>query len=147
MIDYSTYNLHWLETKHNTKYNYKLHELDATDATWLDKFDLVACETYLGRAYSTPPNRDNLVENIANVDIIIKKFLKNVRRQCPSNTRFCLGLPAWFVGGQTKHLPTLDRIEDLGYNRVAFKYAKNSDLIYHRPDQIVGRELVTLIRK
>lgn len=48
---------------------------------------------------------------------------------------------------QFKHLPVVDQISDLGYNRLGFKHASKQDLIYFRPDQIVARELLVLTRK
>jgi len=44
------------------------------------------------------------------------------------------------------HLPVLDHLTDMGYTRLSFVHAKNEDLIYHREGQIVGRELIVLIR-
>ncbi|HOR23184.1 methyltransferase domain-containing protein [Candidatus Saccharibacteria bacterium] len=146
MVSYSSQNLHWLESKNNAKYNYSLFKLDATKESWPSEFDFVASETYLGHPYSTLPSLKELNDNIANTDLIIKSFLKNLHKQCPPKTRICLALPAWFLGNQVKHLPTLDHLQVLGYNRVAFKLVKQHDLIYHRPNQTVGRELVTLIR-
>jgi tRNA G10 N-methylase Trm11 len=52
-----------------------------------------------------------------------------------------------FVTDSFWHLPVLDSLEELGYNRVSFVHAGDKELIYHREGQIVGRELVTLIRK
>lgn len=40
--------------------------------------------------------------------------------------------------------PCLAQIEAFGWQRVNFKHVNFDDLIYHREDQIVGRELVVL---
>lgn len=45
------------------------------------------------------------------------------------------------------HLPVLDHLTEMGYTRQSFVHAQGDDLIYHREGQIVGRELVVLIRK
>ena len=45
------------------------------------------------------------------------------------------------------HLPLIDQISNLGYNRVSFKLVDNADLIYFREDQTVARELLVLTRK
>ena len=52
-----------------------------------------------------------------------------------------------FGQNKFKHLPILDHLTDLGYNRMVLKRVATKDLIYFRPDQIVARELVILIRK
>jgi len=46
-----------------------------------------------------------------------------------------------------KHLPVLDQLTDLGYNRMVLERVPAKDLLYFRPDQVVARELVILIRK
>jgi tRNA G10 N-methylase Trm11 len=46
-----------------------------------------------------------------------------------------------------KHLKTLDNLDELGYTRMSFVHADTRDLIYYRDNQVVGRELVILIRK
>jgi len=53
-------------------------------------------------------------------------------------------VPAWFVGQDAKHLPVIGTLGELGFKRVAFEHALDQDLIYHREDQIVGRELLVL---
>jgi len=120
---------------------------DATNHEWKYPFDAVATETYLGRPLSALPKPDDLQAIIQDVNTIIKKFLKNLANQTSPGFRLCLALPAWKTGRSFKHLPLLDQISDLGYNRLSFVHAKNEDLLYHRPEQIVARELVTLIRK
>ena len=88
-----------------------------------------------------------LREVIQDVDTIHKKFLKNLAKQTKPGQRSCIAVPAWHDGQRFKHLPTLDHLEELGYTRAVFKNASSEDLIYHREGQIVGRELVVLIRK
>lgn len=146
MVDYAITNIDWLISHKKITGNYKIQVKDATETTW-EAPSFIATETYLGLAYSTKPNPNKLEENILNTDNIIYKFLKNLYKQTKPGTRICIALPAWFTDHAVKHLPTLDRLEELGYNRIAFEFATQSDLIYHRADQIVGRELVILVRK
>lgn len=143
LIEYSEKNLVWLNTEPK---NYRLDVGDATNHTWQD-FDAVACETYLGRPFSTEPNSDKLREVIQDVDTIHRKFLKNIANQTKPSFRMCIAVPAWHTKSGVKHLPMLDRLDDLGYTRISFVHANNRELIYHREGQIVGRELVVLIRK
>lgn len=46
-----------------------------------------------------------------------------------------------------RHLPLVDQISDLGYNRVSFATVRSEDLIYHRENQIVARELLVLTKR
>lgn len=147
MVDYSQQNLDWLAT-FGVESSVTLEAGDATTHRWEHPFTVVACETYLGRPLSGWPDPEKLQEIAGTCNVIIEKFMRNLARQIPSGTRLCLAVPAWqSPSGRTKHLSTLDHLEVLGYNRVSFEYARAEEMVYHRPDQIVGRELLVLIRK
>ena len=147
MIQYSRENLQWLEKKYDLRAAWDLAEADATKATWKQPIDSVACETYLGRPFTTPPDSALLQKNRADCDTIIRKFLQNIGSQLSSGTRLCIAVPAWFMGNSVFHLATLGDLEIIGYNQISFVHAPRTDLIYHREDQIVGRELVVLARR
>jgi tRNA (guanine10-N2)-dimethyltransferase len=200
MIDYTRDNLEWLATRHTLDgQTYLLETGDATTFDW-QSFNMVACETYLGRPFSAEPKPEALQEVIRDVDTIHKKFLQNLARQTKSGFRACIAVPAWRksarmiredamqgaaeqrtepymkygegvaeaatlqrasssgrVSGSARkqaattdlfwHLKVLDSLEELGYTRLRFVHARTEDLIYHRPEQIVARELVVIKRK
>jgi len=147
MVEYSKINLDWLRTDFQLSANrYQLETGDATTHQWKGGFDTVASEAYLGRPFTSPPTGKILEQTIQEVNTITKKFLQNLARQTKPGIRLCLALPAWSEHNTFKNLPLLANLEELGYNRVSFVHAERKDLIYHRPSQIVGRELVTLIR-
>lgn len=149
MVEYSEQNLGWLGE------NYRLPAVccrveqgDATDHKWKETVDFVAAETYLGRPFTSAPNAEILAQTVADCNLIIKKFLKNIGPQLKSGTRLCLALPAWQTKrGEFKHLPLIDQIGDLGYNQVSFEHIRDEDLIYYRDDQIVARQLIVITRK
>ncbi len=145
MIEYSQTNLKWL-TMHRLG-NFRLEVADAMQATWTRPFDLLATETYLGRPLSLLPSPVKLDEIIRDCDHIHKKFLQNLAKQVKPGVRLCLAVPAWKTPNGFKHLPVLDHLTDMGYTRVSFVRTGNDQLIYHRPDQLVGRELVVVTRK
>lgn len=146
MMMFAEENLEWLQSKFPISNEFHVTVGDATDFKW-QNFDMVACETYLGRPFSAKPSHDVLKQVISDVNTIHKKFLQNMAEQTTTGTRLCLAVPAWKIGSEFIHLPSLDHLEELGYTRASFKHADDRDLIYHREGQIVGRELVTLIRK
>lgn len=124
-----------------------LEQADATSHTWRQPIDAVVCETYLGTPLTTLPDEHKLTEIINEADEIAEKFLKNIAPQLQKGTRLCLALPAWYLGNNTfEHLKMLDHLTDLGYNRLDLVHAKKSDLIYHRENQTVARELTILVR-
>lgn len=146
MVNYSERNLKWLNDKKKINTAYNVEAGDATEFHWKLPFDRIAGETYLGRPFSHEPKPDVLSQVIRDVDTIHYKFLENVARQTKPGFKMCIAVPAWFTKSGKKHLKTLDKLSQLGYNRLGFVHASNNDLIYHRENQIVGRELVILTR-
>jgi tRNA G10 N-methylase Trm11 len=147
MIDYTSGNLKWLEETFKTDKPVILEVGDATNHTW-QPFDCVASETYLGQAYSHYPDEATLKKNINNCDIIISKFLINIHDQIPEGKKIALALPAWDDRINIKFisLPLLDHLDKLGYNRLRFSINHDDKLIYHRPGQIVARQLIVITR-
>lgn len=149
MIDYTQTNLEWLtEHYHLDNPQFRLTVGDATSFTWEPPVHMVACETYLGRPFTSTPPSEVLAQTISDCGLILKKFLKNIHSQLPAGTRLCLAIPAWQIkSGEFKHLPLVDQVEDLGYNLVRFERVRPEDLLYYRADQIVARQLLVITRK
>jgi tRNA G10 N-methylase Trm11 len=147
MIDYSETNLKWLRGSLGRPRDWELEIGDATQHQW-KPFEVVASEVYLGQPFSAFPAKDKLQNVIQTCDLITEKFLKNIHDQMQPGTRLSLALPAWQdpKNGAFHHLPLLDHLEVLGYNRMSFYHASNQELIYYRPGQIVGRELIIITR-
>lgn len=150
MVDYSQHNVYdWLKSWYSFETDTAIEPADAVNAKW-DKFpkiDFVASETYLGRPFTATPSGEILAQTINECNTIIKKFLQNIYDQIESGTRLCLAVPAWqTTPGKFKRLPLIDGLNEIGYNRIKFEHAKDEDLIYARPDQIVGRELLVITR-
>jgi hypothetical protein len=93
------------------------------------------------------PSVEVLGQVSRDVDTIHRKFLKNLAKQTEPGFTASLAVPAWKIRNGFKHLPCLDSLEELGYTRRSFVHVSDSDLVYHRPEQIVGRELVVITRK
>ncbi len=164
MVDFSVKNVsEWFLTNHpeiHAKMTIALG--DATDYRWGDTtysandepifepetIAAVACESYLGRPLSSWPKPETLQEIMAACNTIIDKFMRNLATQIKPGTRCCIAVPAWLgPNGVIHRLPLLDRLNDLGYNRVSFEHVRDTELLYSRPDQIVGRELLVITRK
>lgn len=144
MVEYSQANIAWLIDKSPKIEGYVDIEVgDATDFTW-PRFSAVATETYLGRPLSSLPPKAKLDEIIKDVNTIIKKFLQNLAPQLKPNQRLCLAVPAWRLKFGFKHLPLIDHLTEMGYNRLTLVHVKNDDLIYFRENQLVARELLIL---
>lgn len=146
MVAFSQENLEWL-TQHMENANFKLSPADATQTRWDKPFDIVAAETYLGRAFSAQPKPEVLNEVMQDTNVIHKRFLHNLALQTKPGFRLCIAVPAWKTNSGFKHLKVLDHLEEIGYTRVSFVHGSLGGLVYHRPGQYVARELVVLIRK
>lgn len=148
MVEYSRQNLAWLAEQYSiTTDQMTLEQADATSYHWTQKFDFIASEVYLGRPFTHPPSSDILIQTINDCNLILTQFLKNLFKQLQPGSRLCLAIPAWQTKpGQFRHLPLIDQIENLGYNRVSFEHVSKEQLLYYRPDQIVARELIVLAR-
>ncbi|MDR0957470.1 MAG: hypothetical protein LBM09_02765 [Candidatus Nomurabacteria bacterium] len=146
MIEYSDQNLAWLKQTHRIDFTQNLTVGDATNFTWQQPLNFVATETYLGRPYASAPDEANLRENIANCDLILTKFLKNLSQQVKSDAGICVAVPCWFVKNRTIHLKLIDNLSQIGFEQI-FYSANREPLIYHRENQVVGRELLVLRKK
>jgi tRNA G10 N-methylase Trm11 len=146
MVAYTKANLEWLTETFGVKLDTpQITTGDATAYTWPIKPGFVACETYLGRPFTEKPSAEILERTVSEVNLILKKFLRNLHTQLESGTRLCVAVPAWQTSADSfRHLPLIDQISDLGYNRVSFELGSGENLLYYREDQIVARELLVL---
>jgi len=148
MIEYSKDNMDWLRQQYpSIETGLFLAVGDATSFKW-PHFDVVAAEVFLGRPLTTLPDTEKLNAIIHDTDTILRKFLINLLPQVKTGRRICLAVPAWKRSqGGFHHLPLIDHLTEMGYNRVDFKHASPSELIYHRPDQTVARQLLVLVKR
>lgn len=146
MILYTQTNLDWLAQHYRLTITSQLSEADATTAQWINIPKTVVCETYLGRPLNNLPDTATLKTIITDCNTIISKFLANLHKQLPPGARCCIAVPAWVAGKQIIHLPLVDDLKKMGYNRIRFSHARSEDLVYYRPDQTVARELLVLTR-
>lgn len=145
MIEYTQTNLDWLARRYRQASRPQLTVADATSFNWQqwlapNRLELIASETYLGRPYTSPPHFSELKSNLHDCNVIIGKFIANLSPQLPSGAGICLGVPAWYIRDHIHHLPCL---AELPRHRLR-SVTTGANLIYHRPDQVVGRELLVL---
>lgn len=146
MVDYAKANIQWLVKKYpQIEGQVVIEQADATAHQW-PRFSAVASEAYLGRPLASLPPPDKLKGIVNDVNTIIKKFLTNLAFQLKAGQKIALALPAWRTKNDFRHLPLIDHLSDMGYNRIDFVHVKKDDLIYFREEQIVARELLVLKR-
>jgi len=145
MIDYSKINLAWLKETYGLNINVSIDHGDAIETSWQPPIDAVVAETYLGQPFSAPPAPDKLLQVKRICNEIISRFLLNIHDQIGEATNICLAVPAWrSENGYETHLPLINELQKLGYERVELKHVRSADLLYYREDQVVARELLLL---
>ena len=145
MVNYSEKNLKWLQSTFlkKSKLFMKVEVGDATNHTWSGPIDAVAAEVYLGPPMSQPPVDIKLKTAMEECGTILLGFLKNLSTQIEPNTPVVLGVPAWLrPDGSYKKMNLKAQIESIG-----FAIQPDSGLLYHRPGQIVAREILILRKK
>ena len=144
MVDYSSENMRWLEKTFFTNTAWQVFQADATSVKLTSEqkqqITHIVCETYLGQPFSAPPSPAKLKEVVGNCNHIISEFLKNIHDQIRPESMLCIAVPAWQnQHGQFTHLPLIKNLSKLGYQPITDK-----NLLYHRPDQVVAREIIVL---
>ncbi len=121
---------------------------DATSFQWQPPINAVACEGYLGQPMSLPPAEIKLKQEKQECRNIVLGFLKNLAEQIEPGTPVVVAAPAWLrPNGEYERLNLLDEIKNLGYNVKSFRNLGQKDLLYHREQQIVAREIIVLRKK
>lgn len=146
MVEYSHKNLQWLTENYQIDGKFRIEVGDAQSYQW-GAVDTVAAETYLGKNYSQLPTEQDLEKEIDLVNNLLVNFLKNIGNQIETGTRLCLGIPQWKINKTIYTLPLIDNIEHLGYTWVNFEHVDSKNLVYRRSGQLVGRQMLILIKK
>lgn len=156
MIDYSKANLEWLLDDGRWTIddrNVVLEVADATTHAWdFSKIQnpkskiFVASETYLGQPLGgQSPTKEKFAEIVHETNTVVKGFFANIAPQLEPETRLCVAVPVWFYNGTT-HLPVIDELASMGFMYHTFSHAV-TPLMYHRENQITGRELLVLTKE
>ncbi len=149
MVDYTTKNLAWFTKKFRpTGKTGVVRQGDAMDHLWEFKVDGIVAESYLGQPFSAPPRPEKLTEVRGNCNHIISEFLKNAAKQFNKGTPVILAVPAWRdKQGNFTHLPLVNNLSKLGFERIKLSRVNNNELLYYRESQVVAREILILVKK
>ena len=166
MVEYSQRNLEWLAGARGRAEarkvagagagggagmgtrDFRVEVGDATKFGWQPPIAAVAAEVYLGPPMSAPPTEMKLKAAKQECGGILLGCLRNLAGQLTPGTPVVLAVPAWRrPNGAYERLNLLDEIEQLGYNVRSFKNLAQSDLLYHREQQVVAREIIVLRKK
>lgn len=156
MVSYSIDNLRWLmetflhshENDETQLSKWTVHEGDAMKTQWQPPIEAVVSETYLGQPFSAPPSLKKLTEVRNNCNHIISEFLVNLSNQLEPGIPVVLAIPAWKnADNSITHLPLTQSLDTLGFRPMHLSTVDATRLMYARPNQVVARELLLLIKK
>jgi tRNA G10 N-methylase Trm11 len=147
MVDYAQTNLKWLDQQITDLPTWKVELADARTYKWNPSPSAVVSETYLGTPLSTQAPLDRLMLEAKDVNSLVEEFLTNLGSQLNTDQVACVAIPAWSVSSGFLKLDILDHLEKIGYNHMSFKTVDTKELIYHRPGQLVARQILVLRRK
>ena len=147
MVKATQTNLHWLQDQ--VKRQLPPWEVTATDARQAKLPPppvAVVSEGYLGANYGTPPTTDQITKTRAEITKLYTEWLSHLLPQLPTSTHLAICAPVWQTGGQIYLTDILDRAIKLGYSLKQFQTVDSARLVYRRPDQAVGRQLLLLTK-
>lgn len=147
MVSYTAKNLEWLKQQHQLKSKYQVSQADARNARFASPIDAVVSEVDLGPPLSQTPNPSKLKRIASEANDLITAFLRNLYGQVSSGTPICIAIPCWQSATGLVSLPLIDQIGAIGYNFKKIGTQQRASLIYRRPNQFVGRQLLIIERQ
>lgn len=161
-------NLDWLQQKFSFRLgehsNPKLFTKNATDLSAQDfpqENFAIATEPFLGPPLSTFPAEAFLEKLEAELGQLYLRFFQNAAKYLKPGTLVVMIFPYWRKLGRSRLLrhsselgqpprrlsqSLIAKIEALGYSKTTFVPLHVTSLFYDRPDQVVGREIVKLVK-
>jgi tRNA G10 N-methylase Trm11 len=111
--------------------------------------DVIVTESHLGPALSDRPNQKDAAKMRTENDQLQTEFLKNIAATLPG-TPIVVTWPVWHLKtGPLFIEKTWNHLQELGYRAVLPRGIETDNtarlsLLYRRPDQVVGREIILL---
>jgi tRNA G10 N-methylase Trm11 len=160
----SEQNLEWFRNRYKiAPGKYHFETADARKICQLlekQKISAVVTESTLGPIYSSFPKKSEIDDNFKELTALYQDVFKEFAKILPQSGRVVMCVPAYRRGkDQYDTLPSLDWVEDLGYNFIDLisptlakklnflKLTARKTAIYDRKDQIVAREIVIFEKK
>ncbi|HSX02117.1 MAG TPA: hypothetical protein VLI05_02250 [Candidatus Saccharimonadia bacterium] len=146
MVQASRVNLTWLaEETPRSLGSWSVLEVDARVARLPVEPCAIVSEGYLGPNLTTAPPPARLKEIRAELRALYVAALTHWAAQLPPGAELALCAPAWRTAKGWQYLGVVDDLPRLGYTMKVFKHVP-APVLYARPDQVVGRQLL-LLRK
>lgn len=165
ILEFSRKNLEWLKANYTLKNpSYELFKRDATTVSKVvanNSIDAIVTEGTLGPKYSDKiPGYEEITHNFRMLELLYVAAFREFKNVLKNGSRIVITLPFYRLkDGGKAFAPFIDKLLNEGYNTI---YAINDELLrknpvihltdrgtilYERPDQKVGREIVIFAKK
>jgi tRNA G10 N-methylase Trm11 len=144
LVEASEVNLEWLATVAPSPLPaWSVTEADAQTVV-LPPGVAIASEGYLGPNLTELPDDATLASIQAELETLYRNSLLNFVAQFEPGQQLAICVPAWKLKKGFSSLKVIDQISDLGYTKVQFVTVGDRALLYARPNQTVGRQILIL---
>jgi len=155
-------NLKWLKKEYDLKIEvekmvFQADALNLTEKNLPAKPDVIVSEVYLGPPLTGKESEKEIIQLTENLQQKYIQFIQNTYYLLPTTYYFVLALPFYKLKNKVYHLNIIDEIKSIGYNvidpfdqtGIGFDLLPEYDkirktILYSRPDQMVGREIIIL---
>lgn len=144
MVAASTQNLDWLREKRGGLRQASAVEADARSVVLPPDSLAIVSEGYLGPHLSKRPSDAQYRKLSSELRTLYLESLINWRKQLPSKTVVTITAPIWHTEDGWRGLGLIDRLSDIGYTLKSFAHVDSRKVVYRRPNQIVGRQLLIM---
>ncbi|HEX7260047.1 MAG TPA: hypothetical protein VF272_03920 [Candidatus Saccharimonadia bacterium] len=144
MVTAAKENLTWLNGQRPDLPTWSIELVDARQLRLPDEPLAIVSEGYLGPNMGKRPTLAEVNRLRRELGDLYAESLTNWAKQLPSGAEVSITAPMWLTAKGWHKLDIIDRLSDLGYNLESFRHVDSRSLDYHRPNQIVGRQLLIL---
>jgi tRNA G10 N-methylase Trm11 len=147
MVTATTDNLAWLRRQRTDLPLETVALADAQEVQLPSQPLAIVSEGYLGPHLVKLPTASELKTLQQELEALYSKSLGSWSRQLPASTEVTITLPIWHTDRGWHGLDIIDRLPDLGYDLRSFAHTNSRKMVYRRPQQIVGRQLLSLRKR
>jgi len=147
MVKATRKNMEWLDAQRANLPSWTATQADARKLKLPGDIKAIVTEGDLGPAFTQKPTRAQIDRAATANSELVRSFLLNFASQAKPGTPVVLCLPQWQSDNKTILPAVIDEIYRLGYTLIQFAHADASELVYHRPGQIVARRIMVTKRK
>ncbi|MBD3311825.1 MAG: methyltransferase domain-containing protein [Candidatus Magasanikbacteria bacterium] len=142
-VDDTRRNLEWIMENENLKFEYSIKKIDAkkiSEDFKANSIDTIVTEPFLGKALSGNESEEFLKKQAKELGKLYINAFKNFNSIVKPGTVIIFIIPRYKLSNKWIRIELEDEIKKIGIKSIPFD-EKNKYLLYHRPNQYLGREI------